>query len=344
MPGRLPFVRSVNLFFLIIGIEMDRLLSMRVFCKVASTGSFSRTAAAFDMSNAVASRLVSDLEQHLQIRLLNRTTRSVKLTEAGQDYFLRCENILEQIDEAEANMLGLEGKPKGKLRMLVSFSEGMHILTRNLPEFRRRYPNIVLEIHLAEQVVDLVESQFDIAIQPEIFVYSNSVVVRELMSAKMILCAAADYLAANGTPLTPENISGHDAITFSSPRQRDDWPLRSPSGQIRVQPNIVLQSNNLVPILGAIRSGLGIGLAFENVVRDELASGSLVRVLPDCHVDIFPYFIVYPSRKHLPAKVRVMIDFLLEIFENESSPDSNQSWMFDAKPGGRHVGGDSRLK
>lgn len=308
---------------------MDRLQSMRVFCKVASVGSFSRAAAEFNMSNAVASRLVSDLEQHLQIRLLNRSTRSVNLTEAGREYFLRCENILEQIDEAEASSLGLEGNPGGRLRMLVGFTEGLHILTRHLPAFHKKYPKIVLDIHLAEQVVDIVDKQFDIAIQPQTFVYSNSVVIRDLMRAKLILCASAGYLAERGAPQTPEQLNGHECITFSSSKLRNHWILQGPSGQVGVQLNCILMSNNLVPMLGAIRAGMGVGLAFENVIRDDLAKGSLVRVLPEYHVHVLPYFIVYPSRKHLPTKVRVMIDFLLDIFESENSPESNQSWIFN---------------
>jgi DNA-binding transcriptional LysR family regulator len=303
---------------------------MRVFCKVASVGSFSRAALAFDISNALASRLVSDLEQHLQIRLLNRSTRSVNLTEAGLEYLVRCETILEQIEEAETAALGLEGNPSGKLRMLVGFTEGLHILARHLPEFRRRYPKVVLDIHLAEQIIDIVDQQFDIAIQPQTFVYSSSVVVRDLMCAKMILCATPDYLATHGTPQSPEQLSGHACITFTSPKVRESWLLQSPSGEIRVKPNIILMSNNLVPILGAIRSSQGIGLAFENIVRDELENASLVRVLPECHIMQLPYFVVYPSRKHLPAKVRAMIGFLLEIFERESCTDSNLSWIFDA--------------
>jgi DNA-binding transcriptional LysR family regulator len=309
---------------------MDRLLSMRVFCKVAALGSFSRAASELDMSNAVVSRLVSDLEQHLHIRLLNRSTRSVNLTEAGHEYFARCENILEQIDETEASTQGLEGNPSGRLRMLVGFTEGLHILARHLPNFHKKYPNVVLDIHLAEQVVDIVDKQFDIAIQPQTFVYSNSVVIRELMQARLILCASPAYVAEHGLPATAIQMAGRECITFSSPKLRDGWVLQSARERIRVQPNCILMSNNLVPILGAIRAGMGVGLVFENLVRNELASGALVRVLPEYHVHVLPYFIVYPSRKHLPAKTRVMIEFLLQIFESENCSESNQSWMFHA--------------
>jgi DNA-binding transcriptional LysR family regulator len=307
---------------------MDRLLSMRVFCRVAARGSFSRASAELGISNAVASRLVADLEEHLHIRLLNRSTRNVNLTEAGQEYFQRCESILDQIDESEAATRGQDVHPSGRLRMLVGFTDGLFILARHLPEFRRKYPNITLDIHLAEQVVDIVEKQFDLAIQPEIFVYSSSVVVRELMSAPLILCATPEYLVEHGEPRTPEELNDRDCVTLSKPWQSDHWLLRGPTRQVRVHPNMILTSNNLLPVIGALRSGMGIGLIFENLVRDELAAGSLVRVLPDYHYDAVSFSVVYPSRKHLPAKVRVMVEFLLGVFDSEGARDSNQSWMF----------------
>lgn len=303
---------------------MDRLQSMRVFYKVATARSFACAAKELDMSNAVVSRLVSDLEQHLQTRLLNRTTRNVSLTEAGQEYFQRCESVLEQIDEAEASCLGLQASLSGKLRMLVSFSEGIEVITPRLPEFRARYPNIVLELHLAEQTVDIVDRQFDIAIQPEIFVFSNSVVVRDLMSANMIMCASAAYAAAHPLPTTPADIEKHDCISFSSEKLRDTWVLSNGDKKSTVHPKCVLMSNNIVPLIGSIRSGLGIGLIFESLVRDELADGRLIRVLPDYHLPETRYFIVYPTRKYVPAKVRAMVNFLLEIFAEINQPNSSE--------------------
>jgi len=296
---------------------MDRLLSMRVFHRVAQLGSFSRAASEFNVSNAVASRLVADLEEHLQTRLLNRSTRNVNLTEAGCDYFKRCEAILEQIDEAESSTLGRDVTPSGRLRLLVSFTEGLCLLSHHLADFRSRYPRITLEIHLTEQIVDIVEKQYDLAIQPESFVYSNSVVARELMRARLILCATPAHLATHGIPRTPEELNGRDTITLASPRLRDSWLLHGPSGDIQVLPNQIVVSNNLIPVLGAIRSGLGIGLVFENIVQPELDNGTLVRVLPDFSGYELPYFVVYPSRKHLPAKVRVMVNYLLQLFGDQ---------------------------
>jgi len=297
---------------------MDRLLSMRAFCRVAVLGSFSRASAELGMSNAVTSRLVADLEKHLRTRLLNRSTRNVNLTEAGQEYFQRCQSILEQIDETEAAALDLDAQPSGRLRMLVGFAEGMFVLARHLPEFHKKYPNVTLEVELAEQVVDIVERQFDLAVQPQPYIYSNSVVVRELMSTRVILCASPAYVAESGMPMEPEDLADRDCLTFSDSKSvRDSWLLKSADRQVRVYPHYVLMSNNLILILETIRAGLGVGLVFENVVRNELESGALVRVLPDYDVDALSYFIVYPSRKHLPAKVRVMVEFLFGIFERK---------------------------
>jgi DNA-binding transcriptional LysR family regulator len=297
---------------------MDRLLSMRVFYRVALAGNFSRAATELGLSNAVVSRLVADLEEHLNTRLLNRSTRSVNLTEAGKEYLKRCESILESIDEAEAPYRGDDPVPRGRLRLLVSFTEGLCVLVHHLAEFRARYPHIQLDIELAEQVVDIVDRQFDLAIQPQTFIYSNSVVVRELMTGKLILCASPDYIKRCGMPENPEDLNEREGITLSDPRFRDYWLLQSPTRQVRVQPNHILMSNNLIPIIGGIGSGLGIGIVFENVVQSELEEGSLVRVLPDYYVETLSYFIVYPSRKHLSNKVRVMVDFLLEAFNPQN--------------------------
>lgn len=299
---------------------MDRLQSMRAFCLVASQGSFARAATELDISSTVVSRLVADHEQHVRTRLLNRTTRCVNLTEAGHEYLQRCLQILEQIDEADAHAAGQTGLAKGKLRLLISFSEGLKLLAPHLNEFRTRYPELMLDVHLAERPVDIIQEQFDLAIQPKPFVFSNSVVIRELMQARLILCASPAYLAARGTPQTPADIAQHDCVSFSDDALLDRWPLQGPSGLVVAKPNNVLVSNNIEAIQWAMYTGMGLGLAFDWLIEAELQTGRLVRVLPDHHVPDLKYFIVYPSRKYLPAKVRVMIDFLLDLFKNAGSP------------------------
>jgi DNA-binding transcriptional LysR family regulator len=293
---------------------MDRLQSMRVFCKVASGGSFTRAADDLDMSVAVVSRLVVDLEQHLRTRLFNRTTRTVRLTEAGNDYFVRCQYILEQIDEADAMMADQAGPPSGNLRMLISFSGGMLMLGPHLARFRREYPGIVLDIHQALRVVDIVAEGFDLAIQPRPYLASTSVVVRELMRDRLILCATPSYVRERGTPSVPEELEQHNCMSFAHGGLRDEWVLYGAAGEVRITPNNVLISNNLGHLLDAVRGGLGIGPTFERLVCDELRNGTLVRVLPAYYAQELDYFIVYPSRKYVPPKVRAMVDFLLDLY------------------------------
>lgn len=297
---------------------MDQLESMRAFCKVVATGSFTRAAADLDLGSTVVSRMVAALEDHLQSRLLNRTTRSVSLTEAGRDYFLRCEHILAQLEEADMLATGKAGHASGKLRMLVSFSEGLKLIAPHLTEFRQQYPDVRLDIELNEKAVDIVEEGFDMAIQPEPFVFSSSVVSRSLMRARLVMCAAPDYLLRQGTPLGVADLEKHDCISFSHSELRDHWDLQHETGDIRVRPNNVLVSNNIEILLGAVRTGLGIGLAFEQLISNELKDGRLVRVLPELHAQELNYFIVYPSRKYVPPKVRAMIDFLFSVFAREA--------------------------
>lgn len=293
---------------------MDRLLSMRAFCKVAETGRFAQAATEMGLNSAVVSRLIADLEAHLNVRLLNRTTRSTKLTEAGRDYFIRCQHILDEIDEAEALASGQEGHPEGHLRMLVSFSEGLQFLSPYWMDFRRKYPDISLDVILSERPVDLVEEQFDIAIQPRPFVYSSDVVIRELMRARVVLCAAPEYLKRRGVPRTPDDLADHDCVSFTDGELRQTWGLSNGTGRVTVKPRCVLRSNNIEALFSSLRGGLGIGPAFEKLIAGDLASGKLVKVLTDYHLSEMDYFIVYPSRKYLAAKTRVMIAFLQEAF------------------------------
>lgn len=297
---------------------MDRLLSMRAFCTVAATGHFSKAAIELGLNSAVVSRLIADLEADLKVRLLHRTTRNTKLTEVGQAYLERCRHILDEIDDAKALVSGGSEYPSGHLRMLVSFSEGLKFLTPHWQIFRQRYPDVTVEVILLERPVDLVNEQFDIAIQPKTFVFSNDVVIRNLMRAKVILCASPDYLQQHGTPANPHDLEKHDCISFADGDLRQSWTLMGSGINATVKPRCVFRSNNIEALFGSIRTGMGIGPAFEWVVAEDLKSGKLLRVFPELYLRELDYYIVYPTRKYVAAKTRAMIDFLQEVFETES--------------------------
>ena len=241
-------------------------------------------------------------------------TRSVSLTEAGEEYFQRCRQILQDIDEAELSLASDLGRASGRLRLVVGFSEGLHILSPHLAEFRRRYPDVQLEIQLAERVVDLVEENFDLGIQPRPFVHSRNSVARHLMQARLVLCASPGYVSEHGLPLAPADLKDHACVNFSLEPLRQEWVLVRADGSERIKPNNVLVSNNIEVLFEAMRGGVGIGLAFEWLIRQDLASGRLVRILPAYHADEMDYQVVYPSRKFLPQKTRAMIDFLFAVF------------------------------
>lgn len=298
---------------------MDRLQSMRVFCQVASAGSFTRAAAELDMSLAATSRLVVDLENHIRTRLLNRTTRRVTLTEAGEEYFARCTQILAQIEEADKIMCDQSTEASGRLRFLIGSAVVMHELAPLLHTFRMRHPKVTLDAQLAERPVDLAAERFDLAVQPSVHVTSDSVVARKLIGTSMILCASPDYLQQRGTPRIPEDLSSHDCLSIANEEHRDSWRLQSGQNETRIRPNNVLTSNNVRVLLEAACSGMGIAFALCHPVQPELRSGRLVRVLPDYRGDDMEHLIVYPSRRYLRPKVRAMIAFLQELYHVDAA-------------------------
>lgn len=293
---------------------MDRLQSMRVFCQVASVGSFTRAAAELDMSVAATSRMVVDLENHIRTRLLNRTTRSVTLTESGEEYYARCMHILAQVEEADKVMCDQSTDASGKLRFLIGSAVVMHQLAPLLNTFRQRYPEVTLDVHLAERPVDLIAERFDLAIQPSGHVTSDSVVARKLIGTSMIMCAAPSYLEQRGTPRTPQELCGHDCLSLADDEHAEWWRLRSGRKETRLRPNNVLTSNNVRVLLEAACSGMGIAFVLCHPVQPELAAGRLVRVLPEYRGDDMEHMLVYPSRKYVRPKVRAMIGFLQELY------------------------------
>jgi DNA-binding transcriptional LysR family regulator len=316
---------------------MDRLQSMRVFCQVASAGSFTRAAAELDMSVAAASRMVVDLENHIRTRLLNRTTRSVTLTEAGEEYFARCTHILAQIEEADKVMCDQSTDASGKLRFLIGSAVVMYQLAPMLQTFRLRHPKVILDVHLAERPVDLVAERFDLAVQPSNHVTSDSVVARKLIGTSMILCASPDYLRQRGTPLTPQDLQTHDCLSLADEAHSESWRLQSGQEETRVRPTNVLTSNNVRVLLEAASSGMGIAFTLCHPVQPELKAGRLVRVLPAYRGDDMEHLIVYPSRKYLRPKVRAMIAFLQEVYGMETPVDGAPAVARDAavSPSGR---------
>ena len=293
---------------------MDRLSAMRVFAQVAESGSFAAAADKLDISTSAASRHVADLEAHLKTRLLNRTTRRVSLTETGRAFFGRCVQLLADLEEAEQEAARAAVVPRGTVRLTTPVNFGVRHVAPAIAGFMAQHPDVRFDVSLSDRVVDLVEEGFDLAIRigaPG----SENVVARKLGETRLVPCASPAYLAAHGAPQVPEDLARHNCFTYEYVIPRNLWRFRDPGGAERsVRVSGTLHSNN--GDLLAEAAVLGAGIVFEPafIVGPEVRAGRLVPLLQDFEPPATPIYAVYPSRKHLSAKVRRFVDLLIERF------------------------------
>ena len=286
---------------------MDTFAAMRVFVAVVERSGFSAAASALDLSTASVTRQVAALEKRLGTRLLNRTTRRVGLTSAGAAYYQRAVQLLAELDDIEAAVGAQALVPSGLLRINAPVSFGIARLGPLLAGYRVRYPQVKLDLSLSDRLVDMVEEGFDVAIritrQP-----APNLIARKLADARLLLCAAPDYLARAGTPAAPADLARHACLAYSYWSGGDEWTLQGPAGEATVRIDGGLRANNGDVLREAALAGMGIVLQPDFVVGADLAASRLRQVLP---VGIHA---VYASRSHLAPKVRSFIDFLVEAF------------------------------
>lgn len=290
---------------------MDTLDAMRVFAAVVERNGFSAAAQALGLSTAGVTRQVAALEKRLSTRLLHRTTRRVSPTSAGAAYYAQCVRLLAEFDALEASIGAQALEPSGTLRINAPVSWGIARLGPLLAGYRQRYPQVELDLALSDRLVDMVEEGYDVAIritrEP-----SPALIARRLGQARITLCAAPSYLAARGTPHTPQELEQHDCLGYSYWTSGNQWPLQGPGGETRVTVNSILQANNGDVLREAAIAGMGVILQPDFLLEDALADGRLVRVLPEWEVPTIGIFAVYTSRSHLAPKVRSFIDYLVD--------------------------------
>ena len=300
---------------------MDRLVSMRVFAKVVDQGSFARAAAALDMSAAVVTRNVADLEAHLGTRLLNRTTRRLSLTETGQQYLDRVRQILLDIDDAEAAASSSSHQPSGTLRIYCHPTFGKAQLAQLLPRFALATPGVVLDVTLADDDVDLVERGFDVGIFIGLQKFDAGMIVRPLATSNVVLSASPDYLARRGAPTKPSDLAQHDCLNFAFELLRHNWPVTWNDEVVNVPVTSRMVSNSGDILREAALAGMGIMLRSSFTLEGDFDSGRLVQLLQGHRVGQLAVMMVYPSRRLLSAKVRSFVDFMTGQFPRpESDP------------------------
>ena len=298
-----------------IGERLDRLRAYEVFVAVVGKGGFARAAEALDTSPANVTRYVNDLEAHLGVRLMNRTSRKLSLTESGEALYERCRAILEEVGEAEAAASSTTIRPRGRLRINAPLSFGVLHLAPLWPAFMRAYPDVELEIALIDRVVDIVEEGYDLAIRIS-RAGSASHVGRKLATSRNIVCASPDYIQRHGAPVAPADLKDHACIGYTYAATADEWRFTDPADKpLAVKVAAVMHTNNGDTARAMALAGQGITWQPTFLIGEDLKAGRLVPLMPDYRMADIDILAVYPSRRHLSAKVRVMVDFLAEAFK-----------------------------
>lgn len=298
---------------------MDRLRAFEVFVSVVSKGSLVQGAAALNTSPANVTRYLTELEGHLGTRLLNRSSRHLSLTESGQALYERSRAILEDVSEAEALATASSLKPRGRLRINAPVSFGAHHLAPLWPRFLAQYPDVELDVSLIDRVVDIVEEGFDLAIRISRSGSAN-LVARRLAVSHNIACAAPEYLARYGIPQHPTDLGEHRCVINANSSMADEWLFSDAVGKIhKAAVRGRLRANNGDTARAAALAGQGIIWQPTFLIGEDLRAGRLVRVLPDYSLPDIDILALYPSRRYLSAKVRVMVDFLADAFK--ATPD-----------------------
>ncbi|WAH66372.1 LysR family transcriptional regulator [Xanthomonas hortorum] len=295
--------------------SMDKLTAMATFVKVVDTGSFTRAADALDLPKTRVSQRISDLEKHLGVRLLNRTTRALSLTDDGAAYFDKCKALLQQIDELESTLSGETAAPIGRLRVDSLVSIARWVIAPKLHDFQARYPRIQLRLSSSDRISHLLEDGIDCTIRGGAL-KDSSMIARHLCDIQMGLYASPDYLASVGGVDTPDALLQLKRISWFSGRERNPfvWELEAGHARFVLQSGDGMQFDEPDVAMSACMAGSGICPGAPFAVAGFVRSGRLVPVLPQWHFSPRPIHIVYPGSRHLSVRVRCFVNWILEVF------------------------------
>lgn len=292
---------------------MENLKHMAIFAAVVEGRSFSAAARRLGLSKSVVSKAVSDLERSLGVRLLNRTTRAMSLTDAGSALYAHCVRIVEELQQARLTVGQFNSAPQGLLRVSASVAFGTLHVAPALPEFLARYPDVRIDMVIGDRIVDLAEEGFDVAIRISREPAQN-LVARRLASVNRKIVATPGYFEKHGIPVTPADLALHNCLTYTHFNPQDTWRLQGPDGEITVPIKGNLRLNDDEALSEAVLGGLGVALLPTFIIGEALHAGRLQAVLSDyVPSERFIHAVYLPSR-HVSASVRAFIDFLLERF------------------------------
>jgi DNA-binding transcriptional LysR family regulator len=293
---------------------MDRLAAIEAFVRVAEAQSFSEAARRLRSSKSAVSRNVSALESELGVRLLQRTTRSLTLTEAGRGYFERATRILADLEEANLAVSHLQAAPRGRLRVSAPMSFGFLHLAPALPDFLARFPEVAVDLAMSDRFVDLIEEGFDVAVRigP---LEDSSLIARKLAPIRRVVCASPAYFEARGFPRSPDDLKGHECLSNSNIAASQEWQFAAPGGKpwpVAVQGR--LSANNGDALRVAALKGQGLVNLPTFIVGGDLQAGTLATALEDFIPQRLAMSALYPHSRRLSPKVRAFVDFLADRF------------------------------
>jgi DNA-binding transcriptional LysR family regulator len=292
---------------------MDRFDNMRVFAKVAEIGSFAGAATRLDISPSMVSQHVKDLEERLGVRLLNRTTRKVGLTEIGREYHERCTQILAELDQADRIASASQLTPRGRLRVFCDTNIARFIAPV-VARFLEDFPEVAIDLRRGDRMIDLVEEGFDLAIRA-VVPPDSSLIVRRLVEWCHTLCCAPRYLEIHSAPTSLADIATHNCLRYVHYPFGDEWHFTNRDGKpaaVRVSGNLVTDSADV--LRSVLLAGGGLALAAPFIAEAEFKAGALVSLLPEYRPVEFAINAIYPHRRHLAATVRSFLDMLVERF------------------------------
>jgi DNA-binding transcriptional LysR family regulator len=290
---------------------VDTLTSIKVFRHVVESGSFVSASERLDLSTAMVSKHVMHVEKRLGVRLLNRNSRRLSLTEPGRVYFERCRNILDDLEQTELELASLSTVPRGTLRITCPSWFAQQRFADLMAGLRRRYPEILVDVSFEDRLVDLVEEGFDLALRvtSKSDSLASELIARPVRPLPHYVAASSEYLARRGAPRSPEDLLQHDCVAVGN---ADSWVFKGPKGRKEVPVRFVMRYRSIAGVANAVAAGVGVaplpGMAFE----DPVFKNVLVPVLSEYPLESPTLYVVYASRKYLPLKIRAFIDFIFE--------------------------------
>ena len=293
---------------------MDKFLEMQTYAAVVDLGSFVKAADVLEMSKPTVSRYVSDLEERLGVRLLQRTTRKLSLTEEGRSFYARCKAVLADVQAAESEITSKSLVVNGLIKINVPVSFGLLELAPRWADFMSKYPELTLDITLSDRMVDLVEEGFDLAVRIA-SLPSSSLISRKLASTKMVLCASPTYIKKHGKPKHPSDLANHAVLSYSLLATGDTWEFDGKEGKVKVNVRPIMRSNSGDTCVAAARKHKGIIGQPSFMVNEDLKRGTLVELIPQFRLPEFGIYALYPSRQYVSPKVRALINFLAKEME-----------------------------